>query len=234
MESNAPGRSSADAGFNCSRSAETTIANNFVTTLPSTASVVRPSLDFVDGSADVTYALSSQKGLSHLGLASDEEIVSAHNTCDKLATEQSHTDRKEDTSDDKKIFDQHESGGDNPSSGLSAKLKATSDSGHSREKYVNEEDADHHCPTSGCLFLDKLSLDIRDQIYRYLLLSPESNNIAPLHIADPVYGYDLSLAILCVCKQIYEEGSRVLYAENVFLAVCCHTRFLFFLDLLVH
>ncbi|TGO26376.1 hypothetical protein BPAE_0061g00480 [Botrytis paeoniae] len=76
---------------------------------------------------------------------------------------------------------------------------------------------------SDCPFLDKVPLEVRNQIYKELLV----NNI--LGTADSVsrsesYGadtkYDLSPQVLRVCHQIYVESLDVLYKENTFYIAC--------------
>ena len=69
-------------------------------------------------------------------------------------------------------------------------------------------------------FLDKLPIEIRNQIYENLLLYRDGlialnfdGNAIDLHEGEKV---GLSTAILRTCKQAYAEGSSVLYGSNHF------------------
>jgi hypothetical protein len=76
-----------------------------------------------------------------------------------------------------------------------------------------------------CQFLAKLPPEIRNKIYRLLLVNPDlaerscvekDNQFRRQTSGEPV-AYELSPALLTTCKQIYREASHVLYEENVFL-----------------
>lgn len=71
--------------------------------------------------------------------------------------------------------------------------------------------------------LDKIPPEIRNKIYRYLLLNPLLGTYEAL--GDPIYPadphacgvqYELFPAILRTCRQISTEALVVLYGENTF------------------
>lgn len=73
-------------------------------------------------------------------------------------------------------------------------------------------------PSSRCLFLSRLVLDIRYQIYGYLLKNPDLGTRKCLK-RDEDYEEKLGLspAILSTCQQISSEATLVLYQQNTFL-----------------
>jgi len=78
---------------------------------------------------------------------------------------------------------------------------------------------------TSCLFLDQLPLEIRNRIYKLLLVSdkltihvdygamPQNGDY---EVANQVLPYDRSPQILRTCKAISAEASEVLYEDNVF------------------
>ena len=64
-----------------------------------------------------------------------------------------------------------------------------------------------------CYFLKRLPLEVRDEIYKLLLKSTLLNDP---ELIRTLIGFQLSPAILRTCKQIYEEGQRILYGSNTF------------------
>ena len=73
-------------------------------------------------------------------------------------------------------------------------------------------------------FLDKLPIELRRLVYRYLLFNPILGTKEGLAVSR----YDLFPAILRTCKQINTEGREVLYSDNAFFAsfnVANHNRY---------
>ena len=69
-------------------------------------------------------------------------------------------------------------------------------------------------------FFDKLPVEIRNEIYRLLLVNPALGR-TELHLVDlQEVKYELAVQILYTCKQTYEEGSRILYSDNTFSFAC--------------
>ena len=58
-----------------------------------------------------------------------------------------------------------------------------------------------------------LPLELRLEIYRFVLVTPSKKLINPW----PVYMPRLGIDILCTCRQIYREACPVLYGDNRFL-----------------
>ncbi|ESZ94286.1 hypothetical protein SBOR_5354 [Sclerotinia borealis F-4128] len=77
-------------------------------------------------------------------------------------------------------------------------------------------------PHDECLFIQRLSTDVRTQIYSYLLLNPILSTLAAVS-PNTDFGvqqkYELHPAILGTCKELYEEASGVLYGLNTFYMV---------------
>lgn len=74
--------------------------------------------------------------------------------------------------------------------------------------------------TKDCLFLKKLPIELRNEIYKILLTNPDLSDIGKLQLhAIPQVRVDLCLSpsILATCRQIYEEGQVVLYGMNTFV-----------------
>jgi len=81
-------------------------------------------------------------------------------------------------------------------------------------------------PYIGCTFFDRLPLEVRRQIYKYLLVNPmlsdskivfETN---PQSDETPKVSYGLSTSILRTSRQGYREASSVLYECNTFYVYC--------------
>jgi len=71
-----------------------------------------------------------------------------------------------------------------------------------------------------CYFLQKIPIEIRNKIYKLLLVSdavsqPDSPNAKNGLTLSSKYG--LTPSILCTCRQIYLEASEVMYGSNTFL-----------------
>jgi len=80
-------------------------------------------------------------------------------------------------------------------------------------------------PDSKCYFLEKIPIEIRNDIYRLMLFNPILGG--PESIYDPDrfgYGsgreYGISPAILQTCRRINAEASSVLYEQNTFFIAC--------------
>lgn len=78
-----------------------------------------------------------------------------------------------------------------------------------------------HNSTGNCasLFLSKLTVDLRNRIYRYLLVNPDLGNpslLAPPFWKHNDYEFGFTTSILLVCCQIYNEASSSLYSLNTF------------------
>ncbi|PQE07372.1 hypothetical protein CJF32_00005246 [Rutstroemia sp. NJR-2017a WRK4] len=77
------------------------------------------------------------------------------------------------------------------------------------------------------IFLTALPLEIKDSIYQKLLCNPILASPSSV-TRDSLFGeeleYDLHPQILRVCRQIYDEASRILYQCNTFYIACCHCR----------
>ncbi|TGO44726.1 hypothetical protein BOTNAR_0755g00020 [Botryotinia narcissicola] len=71
--------------------------------------------------------------------------------------------------------------------------------------------------------LERMPLEIRKEILKYLLLNPELGTISCIH-SDEGWGskikYELQPAILRVCKEFHAEGVEMLYGENWFFIEC--------------
>jgi hypothetical protein len=84
---------------------------------------------------------------------------------------------------------------------------------------------------SGSLFFDKISPELREMVYEYLLVNPELAKCTAISFrsksgrseacrygADVKYG--LTPSILAVCRQANEEAHRFLYEKNTFVVAC--------------
>ncbi|TGO14194.1 hypothetical protein BTUL_0056g00010 [Botrytis tulipae] len=71
--------------------------------------------------------------------------------------------------------------------------------------------------------LERMPLEIRREILKYLLLNPELGTASCIH-SDEGWGskikYELQPAILRVCKEFHAEGVEMLYGENCFFIEC--------------
>ncbi|TGO44871.1 hypothetical protein BCON_0452g00030 [Botryotinia convoluta] len=71
--------------------------------------------------------------------------------------------------------------------------------------------------------LERMPLEIRRDILKYILLNPELGTASCIH-RDEGWGskikYELQPAILRVCKQLHAEGVGILYGENRFFIEC--------------
>ncbi|TGO31913.1 hypothetical protein BHYA_0382g00060 [Botrytis hyacinthi] len=71
--------------------------------------------------------------------------------------------------------------------------------------------------------LERMPLEIRREILKYLLLNPELGTASCIH-SDDGWGskikYELQPAILRVCKEFHAEGVEMLYGENWFFIEC--------------
>ncbi|PVH85471.1 hypothetical protein DL98DRAFT_527476 [Cadophora sp. DSE1049] len=76
-------------------------------------------------------------------------------------------------------------------------------------------------PAATLSFIVRVPLHIRIKIYEFALVNPFLSDPESIHPRRSQFGasvqYDLSPAILRVCKQIYNEASEVLYGKNVFV-----------------
>jgi len=72
-----------------------------------------------------------------------------------------------------------------------------------------------------CLFLKKLPIEIRNEIYKLLLVNEDLCNITMLGEGrfeeSKDYRYGLSPEILATCRRIDEEGELILYGLNTFI-----------------
>jgi hypothetical protein len=77
--------------------------------------------------------------------------------------------------------------------------------------------------TKICYFLNKFPREVRDKIYKLLLVNEVLSNPRALcsEWAHVNVKLNLSTAILLTCRQIYEEASEILYGDNKFVA-CVH------------
>jgi len=81
--------------------------------------------------------------------------------------------------------------------------------------------------TNDCLFLKKLPIEIRNEIYKLLLVNPvlatpavlESWYLYDLHHTQ-IHKYRLSPSLLRTCHQIHQEASAILYGQNTFIVNC--------------
>ncbi|KAB8296716.1 hypothetical protein EYC80_002136 [Monilinia laxa] len=73
-----------------------------------------------------------------------------------------------------------------------------------------------------CTFMQQLSIDVRSQIYSYLLMNPMLSTLEAVG-KDTDFGvkqkYELHPSILRTCKRVYQEASAVLYGLNTFYMV---------------
>jgi hypothetical protein len=74
-------------------------------------------------------------------------------------------------------------------------------------------------------FLTALPLEVREKVYKKLLCNPILASPSSV-TKDSLFGdeleYDLHPQLLRVCRQIYDEASRILYECNTFYIACCH------------
>ena len=74
--------------------------------------------------------------------------------------------------------------------------------------------------SSSCYFLDrKTPIEIRIQIYRYMLFNPSLAEFSSVKKEDQfgaTASYGLTPKVIATCKQIYQEASEVLYKDNTF------------------
>ena len=72
-------------------------------------------------------------------------------------------------------------------------------------------------------FVKQLPVELRREIYRYLLVDPilgQAQSISKHSAYGAEYRYGLTPSILTVCKQVYTEASQILYEENTFIMEC--------------
>ncbi len=83
-----------------------------------------------------------------------------------------------------------------------------------------------------CSFLRKFPLEIRQQIYTYILINPmleqtelefDSSTNSDRQFYNMIK-YGLMPSILCTNRQIYEEVSDILYGSNAFYTYCFGVR----------
>ena len=70
-----------------------------------------------------------------------------------------------------------------------------------------------------CYFLDKIPIEIRNQIYGYLLLNPilaEYSSVKEEDEFGATASYGLNPSVIATCKQINQESAEVLYKDNTF------------------
>ncbi|KAI9640197.1 hypothetical protein NHQ30_011434 [Ciborinia camelliae] len=83
-------------------------------------------------------------------------------------------------------------------------------------------DASKVTPRKNCSFMRRLSIDVRTQIYSYLLVNPILSTPEAIS-KDTDFGanqkYELHTTILGTSKEVYEETSAVLYGLNKFYMV---------------
>lgn len=81
-------------------------------------------------------------------------------------------------------------------------------------------------PRSACIFFHKFPLEVRRDIYKYLLVNPM---LGHSEMEDRTYGdngqskyieYDLSPSLLRTCRQMYIEAADVLYGCNTYYLYC--------------
>ncbi|KAE9373634.1 hypothetical protein N431DRAFT_337959 [Stipitochalara longipes BDJ] len=79
-----------------------------------------------------------------------------------------------------------------------------------------------------CYLLRTIPLEVRNLIYEYLLISDvlfTSDSVTrpfALHSFEGTHKYGLYPEVMYTCRQVYEEGSAVLYGvKNTFLIDCC-------------
>jgi hypothetical protein len=79
---------------------------------------------------------------------------------------------------------------------------------------------------SACIFFDKFPLEVRRDIYKYLLVNPM---LGHSEMENHSYGdngqskyieYDLSPSLLLTCRQMYIEAADVLYGCNTYYLYC--------------
>jgi len=76
-----------------------------------------------------------------------------------------------------------------------------------------------------CLFLEKTPVELRKEVYKYLLVNPLLatpaciNRNSAYHHGNTVK-FGLNTNILRVNRQIYDEASKVLYGDNTFRVEC--------------
>jgi hypothetical protein len=86
-----------------------------------------------------------------------------------------------------------------------------------------KDDRDIATERSICYFFDKLPRELRDRIYKYLLVNHDLSTTKFLklwganRLDDRVEKYHLSPQILRVCLQAKEEGLLTLYGSNTFI-----------------
>ncbi|KAF7897191.1 hypothetical protein EAF00_005419 [Botryotinia globosa] len=71
--------------------------------------------------------------------------------------------------------------------------------------------------------LERMPLEIRREILKYLLLNPELDTASCIHSDDgrgSKIKYELQPAVLRVCKEFHAEGVEMLYGENWFFIEC--------------
>ncbi|PMD41299.1 hypothetical protein L207DRAFT_632736 [Hyaloscypha variabilis F] len=88
---------------------------------------------------------------------------------------------------------------------------------------LSKVDPDSATERSICYFFDKLPRELRDRIYKYLLVNYDLSTTKFLklwganRLNDRVEKYHLSPQILRVCRQAKEEGLLTLYGSNTFI-----------------
>jgi hypothetical protein len=81
-------------------------------------------------------------------------------------------------------------------------------------------------PSIGCAFFERLPLEVRRQIYKYLLVNPMLGDSTIVFYTNrerdetPKIQYGLSTSILYTNRQGYREASSVLYECNTFYSYC--------------
>jgi hypothetical protein len=74
---------------------------------------------------------------------------------------------------------------------------------------------------SPCYFLEKIPIEIRNQIYAELLVNPILGTCASVCVRGwGLVDYNLSTSILSTCRQIHHEASEILYGRNTFFMLC--------------
>lgn len=85
---------------------------------------------------------------------------------------------------------------------------------------VTRHEAPVQAKHTGCHFLDKIPIELRDIIYSLVLVNPilgEPSSILEAANFGELTAYGLGPGLLATCKQIHSEASCILYAKNTFI-----------------
>lgn len=81
---------------------------------------------------------------------------------------------------------------------------------------------------SKCYFLETIPIEVRIEIYKYLLRNPILGEPDSIHTGfssgySSKIKYGLTPGVLGTCQRIYEEASLILYEQNTIFIACVET-----------